>query len=82
MLIMCEIASHFDRLGERIRDIINNAKTSPIEKTHDELNKCVEKHIELIELFDMLNDTYSFALLVQVVLGSSNLRYFRLGFYL
>lgn len=70
MLILCEIASHFDRLGERIKDIISHAKTTPVEKTREELNKCVEKHIELIKLFDMLNDTYSFALLVQVVLGS------------
>lgn len=70
MLILCEIASHFDRLGERIKDIISRAKTTPVEKTREELNKCVEKHIELIKLFDMLNDTYSFALLVQVVLGS------------
>lgn len=70
MLIVADIASHFDRLGDRIEAVINSANNNSYSETKKKLRHCIIRHNELMQLFDTLNGIYENALLAQFLATS------------
>lgn len=70
VLIVADIASHFDRLGDRIKVVINDADNTTYLESKSKLRDCIIRHGQLIQLFDILNDSYGNALLTQFLATS------------
>lgn len=70
VLIVADIATHFDRLGDRIKVVINDANNATYLESKSKLRDCIIRHGELIQLFDILNESYGNALLTQFLATS------------
>jgi hypothetical protein len=68
--ILAIIIAHFDRIGDKIMKIIDEASKKTVKTTELQMKKLVENHIELSELFEELNSIYKIPFLVQIFQAS------------
>lgn len=69
-LMLSEVITHFERVGDQVENVINNAGNKSFAETRNEFRKCIEKHNELITLCNILNEIYDIPLLAQVISSS------------
>lgn len=70
MLVLAEIVSNFERLGERIKNVINESEKNSFMVTRINLRDCIVQHSHLLVMFDELNGFYELALLAQILSAS------------
>lgn len=69
-LVLAEIVSQFERLGEKMEDVINNSSKESSAITRRDMRKCITKQIKLMNLVDDLNQVYGVPLLAQILSAS------------
>ena len=70
VLIVFDLAAHFDRLGEKFKLVINEAPKTNLIKSREKLKILIEYHSELMNILYELNEMYGFALLVEILASS------------
>lgn len=70
VLIVADFATHFQRLGERIKKVIDDAEIETAEVTREKLHECLKSHNKLNQLFDEFNGIIEYCLLVQMLSSS------------
>lgn len=69
-LIISDMVAHFDRFGERLQVVISQAPKNSVAENKIKFRQIINKHNDLMAIFEELNDLYSFALLYQILSGS------------
>lgn len=69
-LVLAEIVSQFERLGEKIEEVINNSAKESFAIIRRDMRKCIAKQIKLMNLVDDLNEVYGIPLLAQILSAS------------
>lgn len=66
-LMLAEYISLFERLGEKVERVINEAINKPFDETRRNLHQCIRLHNELMASFDEFNGIFGTPLLAQLL---------------
>lgn len=69
-LIIGDMVAHFDRFGERLQVVISEASKNSVAANKIKFRQIINKHNELMAIFEELNGLYAYALLFQILSGS------------